>query len=234
MAIDPATAAKVAMSVATSEKGKNAIGGIIIGAVALLLIIIAIPAYILTHPLDFLGNMFGIGTQEYVAVEGLKSEYDGLISANNDPVTKIGKFPLPLKGTVTITSHFGERNDPITGEPSFHYGIDLAGPTHCHIISIAKGIVVFAGMSDGLNLVKIQHTDEDGKVFYSRYLHLQKIFVKAGQTVYAEQVIGLQGGDPKTDVGAGTSTGAHLHFEMRDENDAAWDPWEDLFGEEKG
>jgi hypothetical protein len=43
------------------------------------------------------------------------------------------------------------------------------------------------------------------------------------------QVIGLQGGNPQTDVGAGHSTGTHLHFELMDENGVAWNPYGDLF-----
>jgi len=54
----------------------------------------------------------------------------------------------------------------------------------------------------------------DGKEFYSFYAHLSRIDVAQGQTVSQGQVIGLQGG-AKTDPGHGSSTGSHLHFEIR-------------------
>ena len=81
MAIDPATAkiiAQAAAKAATSESGKKVIGGIIIGAIVLLLIILAIPVYILSHPLQALGDLFGVGTPAYNAVETFKRDYDYL------------------------------------------------------------------------------------------------------------------------------------------------------------
>jgi murein DD-endopeptidase MepM/ murein hydrolase activator NlpD len=157
----------------------------------------------------------GIGNLDIHAVEG--------------EITRIGKYPIPVTGPMTITSGFGQRIHPITGNQSFHYGLDLAGVHHAQIISIADGEVMFAGLAnDGTNIVKIKHVDENGKVFYSRYLHLASIYVTAGQTISAEQVIGTEGGEPG-ELGAGSSTGPHLHFELRDERDVAYNPYDALF-----
>ena len=55
----------------------------------------------------------------------------------------------------------------------------------------------------------------NGETVYSFYAHLSEIRVEAGQTVTQGQVIGLEGGDPEVDSNPGSSTGHHLHFEMR-------------------
>ena len=150
------------------------------------------------------------------------------VTADEDEITQIGKFPVPVTGSFTVTSGYGERIHPVKKIKSFHYGIDIAGAHHCKIISIADGTVVFAGMSDDTHIVKIRHTDENGKVFYSRYLHLADIYVTEGQTVTAKQVIGTEGG-AEGELGAGVSTGPHLHFELRNENDIPYDPYDALF-----
>jgi len=152
------------------------------------------------------------------------------VTADDGVITQTAKFPVPVTGSFTITSRYGERIDPNTGQPAFHYGIDIAGAHHCQIIAIADGTVVYAGLSSGnLNIVKIEHTDANGNVFYSRYLHLADIYVTEGQTVTAKQVIGTEGG-AKGEIGAGDSTGPHLHFELLNASGDAYDPYVSLFG----
>jgi len=150
------------------------------------------------------------------------------ITATPGFITQIGKYPIPVTGNMTITSPYGNRISPISGKQEFHAGIDMAGAHYAPIISIADGTVVFAGLSGDINIVKIQHTDENGKVFYSQYLHLAEIDVTQGQTVTARQVIGTEGGQPG-EAGAGDSTGPHLHFALHDENDNPYDPYDALF-----
>lgn len=101
------------------------------------------------------------------------------------------------------------------GNPNFHTGIDLAGAWHTEILSVLDGKVVFAGVLGGYgNCVKIEHTYKD-ETIYSLYAHLAEIYVNNGQEVKQGNVIGLQGGDPNKDNNPGTSTGSHLHFEIR-------------------
>jgi murein DD-endopeptidase MepM/ murein hydrolase activator NlpD len=57
---------------------------------------------------------------------------------------------------------------------------------------------------------------------------LAEIYVREGQSVTAEQVVGTEGGEPG-ELGAGSSTGPHLHFELLDNNNAAYDPYDALF-----
>ena len=124
-------------------------------------------------------------------------------------------FVEPLKSQYTITSEYGTRTHPTTGEVKKHTGIDLAGTHHAEVISIADGEVIYAGVQKGFgNSVEIKHI-VNGETIYSFYAHLSRIDVQKGQKVKQGETIGLEGGDPKTDPNVGNSTGHHLHFEIR-------------------
>ncbi|MDO5369913.1 DUF5930 domain-containing protein [Paracoccus sp. (in: a-proteobacteria)] len=113
----------------------------------------------------------------------------------------VSKLPLamPVKSAFRFTSGFGPR----WGRQ--HQGLDLAGPVGTPIFSTADGVVTFAGWQRGYgNLIKIQH--ELGTE--TRYGHLSKIRVKAGQKVSRNSLIGDMGN-------TGRSTGPHLHYEVR-------------------
>ncbi|MCO7271891.1 M23 family metallopeptidase [Cellulosimicrobium cellulans] len=118
-------------------------------------------------------------------------------------------FPLP-EGTWVLTSEFGPRIHPITGEPSFHTGTDFAAPDGTPILAAADGTVTVAEFSGGYGgLIVIEH-QIDGQTVATAYAHMWQsgILVAAGDRVTAGQHIG--------DVGSsGNSTGPHLHFEVR-------------------
>lgn len=67
------------------------------------------------------------------------------------------------------------------------------------------------------NCVEIMH-NINGKEIYSFYAHLAKICVNVNDNVSSNTIIGIQGGDPKTDPNPGYSTGSHLHFEIREKS----------------
>lgn len=93
-----------------------------------------------------------------------------------------------------------------------HVGIDFNVPTGTPVHAAMDGVVI-AVMEDSNvygRFVEILH--EDG--FASLYGHLSKLLVKENDKVYAGEMIGLSGGIPNTS-GAGWSSGAHLHFEIR-------------------
>lgn len=107
-----------------------------------------------------------------------------------------------------VTSEFGIRDDPKTGEPgNNHRGIDIGGnPTGTKIYASAAGRVtniVRNGRSVG-NAVYIQHTVK-GKKYRTVYMHMNSINVKIGDIVTITSVVGTVGS-------TGKSTGAHLHF----------------------
>lgn len=118
-------------------------------------------------------------------------------------------FPLP-EGTWVLTSEFGPRIHPITGEPAFHTGTDFAAPDGTPILAAADGTVTVAEFSGGYGgLIVIEH-QIDGATVATAYAHMWQsgIHVAAGDRVTAGQHIG--------DVGSsGNSTGPHLHFEVR-------------------
>ena len=127
-------------------------------------------------------------------------------------------FILPIKGNYKITSEYGTRTHPVTGVVKKHTGIDLGGEHRTEIYAVANGEVVFAGVQNAFgNCIEIKH-EVDGEVIYSFYAHLSRIDVKVGQEVNQGEVIALEGGDPNTDPNPGSSTGHHLHFELRNKS----------------
>ena len=112
-----------------------------------------------------------------------------------------------------ITSPFGYRRDPFTQSAAMHSGIDFKGAVGSPIFAAAKGRVQFAGVKSGYGkAVEIRHAN--GLV--TRYAHMSRIDVKAGQQVDAGETLGGLGS-------TGRSTGPHLHFEVRI-NDRAVNP----------
>ena len=117
------------------------------------------------------------------------------------------QWPLPVAGT--ITSQFGHRVDPITGEVSSHTGTDIACAEGTPILAAADGTVTVANGLDSWGgsygyYVQIDH----GGGLETLYAHCSSICVTTGQQVQAGQVIGYVGH-------TGRATGSHLHFEVR-------------------
>lgn len=133
----------------------------------------------------------------------------------NEKNTEVKDFILPMSCSYTITSPYGTRTHPITGATKKHTGIDISGTHHTNIFAVADGEVTFAGVQSGYgNCIEIKHV-VNGETIYSFYAHLSKIDVKKGDKVTQGQKIALEGGDPKSDPNPGSSTGHHLHFEIR-------------------
>ena len=117
------------------------------------------------------------------------------------------QWPLPVAGT--ITSQFGHRVDPITGEVSSHTGTDIACAEGTPILAAADGTVTVANGLDSWGgsygyYIQIDH----GSGLETLYAHCSSICVTTGQQVQAGQVIGYVGH-------TGRVTGNHLHWEVR-------------------
>ena len=117
------------------------------------------------------------------------------------------QWPLPVAGT--ITSQFGYRVDPITGEVSSHTGTDIACAEGTPILAAADGIVTVANGLDSWGgsygyYIQIDH----GGGLETLYAHCSSICVTTGQQVQAGEVIGYVGH-------TGRVTGNHLHLEVR-------------------
>ena len=115
---------------------------------------------------------------------------------------------LPLGApveSVRVTSNYGTRNDPFTGKPKQHRGIDFAGKIGTELMAVAPGRVISAGERVGYGLtVEIDH----GLGFTTLYAHLSRATVARGDWVRPGTVVGLGGS-------SGRSTGPHLHYEIR-------------------
>ena len=117
------------------------------------------------------------------------------------------QWPLPVAGA--ITSQFGHRVDPITGEVSSHTGTDIACAEGTPILAAADGTVTVANGLDSWGgsygyYIQIDH----GGGLETLYAHCSSICVTTGQQVQAGQVIGYVGH-------TGRVTGNHLHLEVR-------------------
>lgn len=109
----------------------------------------------------------------------------------------------PISGG-RLSSSFGKRNAPTKGASTYHKGIDWAVPRGTAVYASSGGTVTKAGWGSGYGyVVYIKHPD--GRE--TRYAHLNKVLVSAGQTVKQGQKIALSGN-------TGRSTGPHLHFEL--------------------
>lgn len=116
-------------------------------------------------------------------------------------------FPLPIP--VDITSVFGWRIHPISGEWRFHSGTDLGAPMGTPVLAAYSGRVSLAEFLGGYGLsILLDHNQGSAE---TRYAHLSEVFVKPGQWVQQGTVIGLVGS-------TGNSTGPHLHFETLQAN----------------
>jgi murein DD-endopeptidase MepM/ murein hydrolase activator NlpD len=122
-----------------------------------------------------------------------------------------GTFSWPASGP--ITSPFGMRVHPGTGDFKMHTGIDIGAPMGATITAAAAGRVIFAGWESGYgNTIIIDHGGEASTL----YAHCSQIFVSNNQDVQRGQAIGAVGA-------TGDATGPHLHFEIR-LNGVAVDP----------
>jgi murein DD-endopeptidase MepM/ murein hydrolase activator NlpD len=103
-----------------------------------------------------------------------------------------------------LTSFFGGRSDPLTGEPAYHSGIDISAEKGQPVYATADGFVQSAGYTgDYGNLIVLKHAFG----LSTRYGHLSAYRVKTGDAVKRGDVIGYIGS-------TGRSTGSHLHYEI--------------------
>lgn len=118
-----------------------------------------------------------------------------------------GKLGIPVKSGYRLTSNFGTRIHPITGQKHTHTGIDFAAPQGTSIYAAEDGVVTVAQTMSGYgNCVIIDH----GNGLWTLYAHIRNggIMVSQGDSV--------ERGEKIAEIGStGNSTGPHLHFEVR-------------------
>jgi Membrane proteins related to metalloendopeptidases len=117
--------------------------------------------------------------------------------------------PFEFNWLPYVTSYYGYRIHPISGDKSYHRGIDIGLPTGTEILAGFDGIVTAAGYDAGGfgNYVAIQMITNSGDVIEAKYAHCDSLLVNVGQSVESGDVIATVGN-------TGNSTGSHLHFEV--------------------
>ncbi|MEY4722191.1 MAG: hypothetical protein RIQ46_1916 [Pseudomonadota bacterium] len=109
------------------------------------------------------------------------------------------------QGKYIVTSGYGYRRHPLSGQVRRHAGVDLAASTGTAILASSAGRVRHAGWSGGYGLmVEVEHPGG----LRTRYGHLSRLAVSAGQAIARGDVIGFVGA-------TGRATGPHLHYEVR-------------------
>mgnify|MGYP006169564389 CR=1 FL=1 len=112
-----------------------------------------------------------------------------------------GRMPI---ANSYITSGFGGRADPFGGGGQNHKGIDFKARVGDPVLSVADGVVSFAGVKGGYgNVIDVDH----GNGYVTRYAHNSRLSVRAGDLVRVGQEVAKAGS-------TGRSTGAHVHFEV--------------------
>ncbi len=169
-------------------------------------------------------NIFDITEDVNQAKKTIKN-YENLGCKPNELLATCSRIPPDsnfLRPLVygRISSSYGIRQDPFSGEYVWHYALDLGGNSMgTPVYATASGLVVsvvrpnnpnVAGSTCGGNMVVVQHYI-NGKYYASRYVHLHTIAVSVNQQVNANTVIGTVGGGESYDR---CSTGPHLHFDI--------------------
>jgi murein DD-endopeptidase MepM/ murein hydrolase activator NlpD len=149
------------------------------------------------------------------AIEKQQAPTANLAASSRSTPTAFGAAPfgrsgvsipsrLPVEG-VRLSSDYGMRVHPVSGGRRAHKGVDLAAPVGTPIYATADGTVSRADWFSSYGLyVAIEH----GGDIQTRYGHMSRLNVAAGQQVRKGEVIGYVGS-------TGRSTGPHLHYEVR-------------------
>ena len=125
-----------------------------------------------------------------------------LVDQLEDKHQRLASSPAIWPARGWLTSRFGPRISPFTGERQFHAGLDISAAEGTRIVAPADGRVAFVGAKGPLgNTLMIEH----GFGLRTQYGHLQKVLVKAGETVRRGQQVATLGN-------SGRSTGPHLHY----------------------
>jgi murein DD-endopeptidase MepM/ murein hydrolase activator NlpD len=103
-----------------------------------------------------------------------------------------------------ISSRYGERNDPFSGQKANHRGLDFAGLRGSDVLSVANGVIVWSGNRAGYGkMIEVDH----GNGYQTRYAHNESLEVEAGAHVTSGQIIAKMGS-------TGRASAPHVHFEV--------------------
>lgn len=150
-----------------------------------------------------MGELLYAGLRGKENIELMRWGRRGNFYRANGEGAKRGLMQTPVSGA-RMSSGFGMRMHPVLGYSRMHRGVDFAARTGTPVLAAASGRVTRSGWSGGYgNVVIVDH----GKGVSTRYAHLSKLLVRAGERVEQGARIGLVGS-------TGMSTGPHLHYEV--------------------
>lgn len=139
---------------------------------------------------------------ERKSVNTVKSAADGEVMAVMSLFKSDEEITVPVHGE--ITSEYGNRTNPVSGEYLMHSGVDIAASQGTEIRAAYSGIVSEVGSNSvGGNYISLVHKDGSETL----YCHCSKIIAEKGDVIRAGETIALVGS-------TGRSTGPHLHFEI--------------------
>ena len=138
-------------------------------------------------------------------IDSLVAQLEKQNEEQGTPIVSEGEYLWPLNGYYSLSSPYGNRTHPIAGVWRMHTGVDIPAPAGTPIRATKSGQVIVStyGSSYG-NYVSISH----GGGSSSLYAHMSARAVSVGETVTQGQIIGYVGT-------TGSSTGNHLHFELK-------------------
>jgi len=201
MALGPIKVAiQVAKKVVTDENTRNKISYILMGGLAGLVVIVMIPIYILTHPIEMLKTLFQ-DEQQVTQIEDFKTENDVKILQMGSNIMWNEGAICPMPGNGTITKQYIEQNEK--GETMQNTGIEISLTSGAEIIAIAEGFIEKINQDSSV-FVKFYIGE---KILYGYYEKLSEIILFEGQAVKMNAVIGYSG-----DI---------IHFELRENMEQA-------------
>ncbi len=157
----------------------------------------------ITAPVRDSASPLGGGDEQF---RQLFASWESLDSNGTPTVTPSISIPsrMPVEDS-RMSSDYGMRNHPVIGGRRAHKGVDLASPTGTRAYATADGIVDTAKYFGSYGLyVRLEH----GARLETRYAHMSRLAVAAGERVNKGDIIGYVGS-------TGRSTGPHLHYEVR-------------------
>lgn len=158
------------------------------------------------EPVHYLSSAASLDQSRSVLISSSGRFRDTVRLLTPPPGTGSGDAPkgMPLRAS-RLSSRFGLRMHPLLNQVRMHTGVDLAAAMGEPVHATSGGVIMAAGWQGGYGLaVRINH----GKGIETRYAHLSRLNVSAGQTIKPGDVIGFVGS-------TGRSTGPHLHYEVR-------------------
>lgn len=135
----------------------------------------------------------------------LYMEYQSLERQFKEVNARLTRIPCILPAVGPISSGFGFRTDPFTGEWQMHHGIDIDAPFGAPVRAAAAGKVISAGWEGSGYGIQVEIDHLNGIV--TKYAHLSRTTAQVGEMVLRGQVIGYVGS-------TGRSTAPHLHYEV--------------------